>query len=409
MPGDAGEERGGRRLAFKHVLIRDVAYEMLPKAARARRHAEVAAFILAGPGEGASAVVAEHFARAVSYSAQAHLPAAEQERASRPARCATGRRPGTPPRRCTPTPRRSGTTAAAAALAGDDEAATQRIAEKTGDIALRLGRVEPAIDAWEQCLEYQGRQGDPVHVAELHRKIGAAFAHKGERKRAIEHHQQGINLIKDRDPSLTLVRLYEDAAWLYVQVGDNMLAIYAAEKALRLAEALGRGARGEPCARDLRPRVRAHRRRREGAREPRARGRARARVRRSRDGARAAGARVTTWSTPRATTTAARARYGEALALAERIGDVPAQIELHAALGQLAFERGEWEEAGAAPRRARSSPNARAWWASSASRTCCAAGCGCTRGDVAAARALFESAGRARRAGRLVGGRGLGA
>jgi len=36
-------------------------------------------------------------------------------------------------------------------------------------------------------------------------------------------------LIKDDPPSLALVRLYEEAAWLYIQVGDNMLAIYASE------------------------------------------------------------------------------------------------------------------------------------------------------------------------------------
>src|SRR6202035_272085 len=92
---------------------------------------------------------------------------------------------------------------------------------------------------WEQVLEYHGGREDLEHVAELHRKIGAALAHKGERTQAIQHHQRGINLIKDGPPSLALVRLYEEAAWLYMQVGDNMLAIYASEKALRLAERLG--------------------------------------------------------------------------------------------------------------------------------------------------------------------------
>ncbi len=111
--------------------------------------------------------------------------------------------------------------------------------EKQGDLALRLGRVDAAIEVWEQGLEYHRDQDDLEHVAELHRKIGAALAHKGERAQAIEHHQQGINLIKDGPPSLALVRLYEEAAWLYMQVGDNMLAIYASEKALRLAERLG--------------------------------------------------------------------------------------------------------------------------------------------------------------------------
>ena len=72
------------------------------------------------------------------------------------------------------------------------------------------------------------------------------------------------------------MRLYEEAAWLYMQVGDNMLAIYASEKALRLAERLG----------EVRAASRAHGifgrvfgrigDTAEGAREPRARGRARA-------------------------------------------------------------------------------------------------------------------------------------
>ena len=38
------------------------------------------------------------------------------------------------------------------------------------------------------------------------------------------------------------VRLYEEAASLYMHTGDNMLAIYASEKALRLAERLGEAA-----------------------------------------------------------------------------------------------------------------------------------------------------------------------
>jgi tetratricopeptide (TPR) repeat protein len=41
----------------------------------------------------------------------------------------------------------------------------------------------------------------------------------------------------------------------------------------------------------------------------------------------------------------AQRTYSEALVLAERIGDVPAQIELHAALALLAFYRCDWEQA----------------------------------------------------------------
>ena len=76
LPGDGRAPVGERELAFKHVLIRDVAYEMLPKAVRARKHAEVGAFIetrAGGQGEGAVALVAEHYARAAALAAEAHV------------------------------------------------------------------------------------------------------------------------------------------------------------------------------------------------------------------------------------------------------------------------------------------------------------------------------------------------
>src|SRR5204863_2533918 len=108
-----------------------------------------------------------------------------------------------------------------------------------GDVALRMGHVDEAIEVWTECLEYQRAQEELERVGDLHRKIGAALWHKGETRQAIEHYQKGINLLKDGPPCLELVRLYEEAASLYMHTGDNMLAIYASEKALRLAERLG--------------------------------------------------------------------------------------------------------------------------------------------------------------------------
>ena len=65
-----------------------------------------------------------------------------------------------------------------------------------------------------------------------------ALWHKGERRASIDNYQRGIDLLKDGPPCIELVRLYEEAASLYMHTGDNMLAIYASEKALRLAERL---------------------------------------------------------------------------------------------------------------------------------------------------------------------------
>jgi tetratricopeptide (TPR) repeat protein len=196
---------------------------------------------------------------------------------------------------------------------------------------------------WEGALDYQGQRDDLEHVAELHRKIGAGLAHKGERKQAIEHHQRGINLIKDGEPSLALVRLYEEAAWLYMQTGDNMLAIYASEKALRLAERLG----------EVRAASRAH------GIFGRVFGRigdtakARENLERAVELARGSDAHETVLAlmalgqhleSSEGDYEAAAAAYDEALALAQQVGDVPAEIELHAARAQLALYAADWDE-----------------------------------------------------------------
>jgi tetratricopeptide (TPR) repeat protein len=224
-----------------------------------------------------------------------------------------------------------------------DPAVLARIGEKLGDVSLRLGRVDEAIAVWEECLDYHRGQEDLERVADLHRKIGAALSHKGERKSAIEHYQKGINLLKDGPPRLELVRLYEEAAWLYLHTGDNMLAIYASEKALRLAERLGE-TRAASRAHGIFGRVFG----RIGDTE-----KARLNLERSVELARGSDHGETILALlalgrhleiSEAETERAGEAYEEALALAGQVGDLPAQVELHAAIAQLAAYRADWEQ-----------------------------------------------------------------
>ncbi len=224
-----------------------------------------------------------------------------------------------------------------------DEAVLMRIAEKQGDVALRLGRVNAAIDAWQHCLDYHRGQEDLERVADLHRKMGSGLSHKGERKAAIEHYQKGINLLKDGPARLELVRLYEEAAWLYLHTGDNMLAIYASEKALRLAERLGE-TRAASRAHGIFGRVFG----RIGDTE-----KARSNLERSVELARGSDHGETIlallalgrhFEISEAETDRASEAYTEALALAKQVGDLPSQVELHAALAQLAVYRADWEQ-----------------------------------------------------------------
>src|SRR3984893_16064110 len=293
---------------------------MLPAAVRARKPFEVGMFIEGRAGERRHEVVAllaEHYGRAATLGAEVRL-APEELAPLRAKALQFVEAAGDGARALHSNQEALAHYEAAAALGVGDAEQQARVREKQGDLALRLGRVDAAIDGWQQGFDYHQYFDDLEHDDELHRKIGAGLAHKGERTRAIEHHQKGINLIKDGPPSLALVRLYEEAAWLYMQVGDNMLAIYASEKALRLAERLGEVAAAS----------RAH------GIFGRVFGRigdtvkARENLERAVELARDSDAH----------------EYADALALGQRIGDVPAQIELHSALAQLAVYRCDWEQ-----------------------------------------------------------------
>ena len=337
---------GEREYSFKHVLIRDVAYGMLPKAVRCRKHVEVGEFIRERAGDRIDTfvgLVAEHYTRAASLGAEAGLEAEELAELRAEALALL---------------EAAGDAAAAlysnaeaferysAALDLTDEldpGSRARIGEKQGDVALRMGRVDAAVTVWEQCLEYHRSEEELARVADLHRKIGAALWHKGERRASIDNYQRGIDLLKDGQPCIELVRLYEEAASLYMHTGDNMLAIYASEKALRLAERLGE-ARAASRAHGIFGRVFGRIGDSEKARENLERSVALARESDPGEAVRALLTLGYHLEVSEADYAGASEAYREALELAQQVGDLPAQVELHASIGQLAVESADWPE-----------------------------------------------------------------
>jgi class 3 adenylate cyclase/tetratricopeptide (TPR) repeat protein len=345
VPSTSSRLAGEREYAFKHVLIRDVAYSMLPKSVRCRKHVEVAEFIRERAGErsdGVIGLIAEHFARAASLGSEAGLDRDElnelQTQALESLEAAGD---------------------AAAALYSNAEAfdrytaaleiseslelgTVARIGEKQGDVALRMGRVDAAVGVWERCLEYHRAQEDLARVADLHRKIGAALWHKGERRASIDNYQRGIDLLKDGPPCIELVRLYEEAASLYMHTGDNMLAIYASEKALRLAERLDE-ARAASRAHGIFGRVFGRIGDSEKARENLERSVSLARESDRGEAVRALLTLGYHLEVSEADYDGAATAYREALEIAQEVGDLPSQVELHASLGELAVDKADWE------------------------------------------------------------------
>ncbi len=345
VPTAGSRLAGEREYAFKHVLIRDVAYSMLPKSVRCRKHVEVAEFIRERAGErsdGVIGLIAEHFARAAALGSEAGLDPdalAELQTQALESLEAAGDAAAALYSNAEAFDRY---TAALELSESLDPALVARIGEKQGDVALRMGRVDAAVGVWERCLAYHREQEDLARVADLHRKIGAALWHKGERRASIDNYQRGIDLLKDGPPCIELVRLYEEAASLYMHTGDNMLAIYASEKALRLAERLDE-ARAASRAHGIFGRVFGRIGDSEKARENLERSVALAR---ESDRAEAVRALLTLGyhlEVSEADYEGATEAYREALEIAEEVGDLPSQVELHASLGQLAVEAGDWE------------------------------------------------------------------
>ena len=339
---------GEREFAFKHVLIRDVAYATLPKTVRARKHAEVATFIeerSPDRGEAVIAMVADHLGHAAAIGEDSGLESDELEAIRGRAHEAL-EQAGDVAADLYSNQEALAHYEAALAIGGEDGSChpdvRARISEKLGDVALRLGRVDRAVDLWDECLAYHRGEEDLARVGDLHRKIGAGLWNKGDREGSIGHYQRGIDLLKDGPPCLELVRLYEEAASLYMHTGDNMLAIYASEKALRLAERLGEAAAASR-AHGIFGRVFGRIGDSERARENLERSVELARDSDPVEAIRALLALGYHFEISEADYAAAADAYGEALQIAERIGDLPNQVELHASLSTLALHRGEWE------------------------------------------------------------------
>jgi tetratricopeptide (TPR) repeat protein len=319
---------------------------MLPKSVRSRKHFQVGSFIEERAGDRTDEVatlLAEHYGRAATLGYESDVApeelAAMHERAVRfleeagdaAARLYSNREAAVHYRQ-------------AREIASDTHPSVRaRIGERLGDVSVRLGRVDQAIEVWQECLDYHRGQEDLDRVADLHRKIGSALSHKGERKAAIEHYQKGINLLKDGPPRIELVRLYEEAAWLYLHTGDNMLAIYASEKALRLAERLGE-TRAASRAHGIFGRVFGRIGDTEKARQNLERAVELARGSDPSETILALSALGRHLEVSEAKVSAAREAYEEALELAEEIGVLPAQVELHASLAQLAAYGADWEQ-----------------------------------------------------------------
>ena len=346
-PAGDGPLLGERELAFKHVLIRDVAYGHASR--RPSAHGSTSRWEPSSRSAPATAPTRwwRSWRSTTAAPRRSGARAASRPRSSTPcaaARSASSRRQATRrpfSTRIARRPRTTGTrarsrrrTSARTSCGSGRSWATYR----SGSGAwTRLSASGPTASSGTAARRTSS--GWPTFTA----RSASALSHKGERKAAIEHYQKGINLLKDGPPRIELVRLYEEAAWLYLHTGDNMLAIYASEKALRLAERLDE-TRAASRAHGIFGRVFGRIGDTEKARQNLERAVELARGSDDGETILALSALGRQLEISEADMGGARAVYEEALALAEQVGMLPAQVELHAWLAQLAAYGADWEQ-----------------------------------------------------------------
>jgi len=225
---------GEDEYAFRHLLVRDVAYGQIPRGARAERHERAAAWLegLGRPDDHAE-MLAHHYLEALRLRRLAGRgePPELAKRARLAARGAGDRALAL------------GTHPAAARFF---EAALElwpENEEQRPQLLLAYARSRPddvglddsvLVDATEGLL----RAGRLEGAAEAEARLAGIWLNRGERDRSLLHLERARQLVEEREPSPAKAFVLQELARLAMVADDFERAIELASESLRLAELL---------------------------------------------------------------------------------------------------------------------------------------------------------------------------
>ncbi|HEY3248992.1 MAG TPA: adenylate/guanylate cyclase domain-containing protein [bacterium] len=231
---------GQQELSFKHIILRDVAYGMMPKARRTEKHRQFGAWLeqLLGPR-------AEEFAELLAYHwSQAAQLAREVGRADQWADAA-------------PNAMRYALMAGqkAARVFANDQAVTHfraalAFADELGSEADHVAAVEGLADVhalqaewgeasrlYQEALDYHRGRGDASRQAMVQSRIGSTFSGIFDFRKALPHIQDAIDkLTAEPHEEPELATLYVQMARTQAYLGNLRDAERFARDGLRIAE-----------------------------------------------------------------------------------------------------------------------------------------------------------------------------
>jgi DNA-binding SARP family transcriptional activator len=220
---------------FRHVLLRDVAYNQIPRAGREERHRRAAAWIESlGRPEDHADMLAHHYLGALEYAkATGRDDPALAERARLALRAAG---------------ERAFALASYAAAARFYRAALEAWPEDDPDrvwLLVHAGRARHAVDGTGMDLLERGfaelhRRGDRDGAAEIAVELARCFWLAGERDAAYVYVDRALELAEGRSDSPARAHALVARAAYHMIASEHRQAIRVAREALPLTEALGR-------------------------------------------------------------------------------------------------------------------------------------------------------------------------
>jgi class 3 adenylate cyclase len=225
---------GETQYAFAHVLLRDVAYGQIPRAARVGKHLKAAGWIESlGRPEDKAEMLAHHYLGALELARSADRNTVDLAPRARSALQGAGDRALT----LNAFAAAVGYYRAALGLWPQDE--REERADLMFRLALALGGSGEDDDgaALEQARAALLAAGDRARTAEADARLGGLWWIKGDRDRAFEHLGRAQDLVRDEPASAAKAYVLGELA-RYRMLADDLDA-ETGQQALELAEELG--------------------------------------------------------------------------------------------------------------------------------------------------------------------------
>jgi class 3 adenylate cyclase/tetratricopeptide (TPR) repeat protein len=236
-PARSSSMEGEYEYGFWHLLVRDVCYAQIPRAARAARHRAAAAWIEHKAGaraEDLADVLAHHFLQALELArAAGHTQAAaELEESALRYLALAGERA-----LALDVERAEQNLAQALELAAPGHSERASLLERWARAAQQQGRLQETKDALEEALALHRAQGESLAAGRVLTALANVLQRLGD-PRQEEALAEALALLEAEPPGAELVAAYAQLASTRVLGGAHPEAIAAAERALALAEKL---------------------------------------------------------------------------------------------------------------------------------------------------------------------------